>query len=635
MRKYEGIKGKVVGAIAMAMGLCCFAYGLYPFWPPYLWRPIYLLFAIVLVFLLYPASSKSPQDRPSFLDWLGIGGGIITCLYFLLNFEELAYRAGFWTTTDTVLGIIFILIVLEMARRGVNVVVTLVGVVGLLYCYFGPYMPGMLRHAGIDISRISGYIYTTLEGVFGIPIGVMSEYIFLIITFGAFLQKSGAAKFIMDLSLSLVGHKKGGPAYTAVVASSLFAMISGSSQANVATTGVITIPMMKEVGYKPHNAAAIEVGASLGGPLCPPIMASAAFLMSGFTDIPYVTIALASILPIILYYTAVLCFIIYTTAKNKDVKAVPREELPNLKQVLQKGWHLLIPLVVIFYVIFSGYSPTRAGMLGIVSVIVVSFFRKETRMGLRDILESFQKGAITSLKITSAAACIGILVGAVGLSGLGIKFSHLLIALAGGRLWLLIILVCLAAVVTGMGMPIASAYIIVSILAVPALQLVGLPVLAAHFIVLWFAQSAAVTPPVCLTTYVAAGIADSNPFKTALSSLNIVKGLFVMPFLIAYTPLISGTWGERFVTFAFCLIGMIALASGLERYMLAKLPLWEAIGLGLASIMLFIPSLSLRFIGLGIFIGVFLHQLWAFRLSKVSGLIENHKVSSQSGKEVE
>jgi len=286
MREYKGIQKNIVWIITVAMGLFCFTYGFYPFWRPYFLRPIYLLFAIVLVFLLYPASTKSPQDRPSVLDWLFIGGGIITCLYYLMNFEELAYRAGFWTTTDTALGIILIMIVLEMTRRGVNIAVTLVGVAGLLYGYFGPYMPGMLRHAGIDISRIAGYLYTTLDGIFGVALGTMAEYIFLIITFGAFLKKSGTAKFIMDLSLSLVGHRKGGPAYTAIVASSLFAMISGSSQANVAATGVITIPMMKEVGYKPHNAAAIEVGASLGGPLCPPIMATAAFLMSGFTGIP-------------------------------------------------------------------------------------------------------------------------------------------------------------------------------------------------------------------------------------------------------------------------------------------------------------------------------------------------------------
>jgi TRAP transporter 4TM/12TM fusion protein len=521
-----------------------------------------------------------------------------------------------------------------MTRRGVNIAVTLVGVAGLLYGYFGPYMPGMLRHAGIDISRIAGYLYTTLDGIFGVALGTMAEYIFLIITFGAFLKKSGTAKFIMDLSLSLVGHRKGGPAYTAIVASSLFAMISGSSQANVAATGVITIPMMKEVGYKPHNAAAIEVGASLGGPLCPPIMATAAFLMSGFTGIPYVTIALASILPIILYYTGVIFFIIYATEKNRDVKIVPRKELPNVKQVLQKGWHLLIPLVVIFFVIFSGYSPTRAGMLGIVSVILVSYFRKELRMSIKSILDAFSIGAIASLKITCAAACIGILVGTVGLSGLGIKFSHLLVALAGGRMWLLIILVGLASVVTGMGMPISAAYIVVSILAVPALQLIGIPVLAAHFIVLYFAQSAAVTPPVCLTTYVAAGLADANFFKTAMSALRIVKGLFIIPFLIAYTSLISGTWGERFMTFVFCFIGMIALTTFMERYMLSKLHIWEVVGTGFASILLFTNfSLLLRLVGFGIFLGVFLHQRLTFRVSKVPKSNENHKLSYQSSKE--
>jgi TRAP transporter 4TM/12TM fusion protein len=614
MRKYKGVYGKIVWLIAIAFSLFNFAYGVYPFFYPHVKRAIFLLFGIVLVFLLYPASSKSSQKRPSVIDWLCIGGGIVACIYFILNFEQLAGRAGFYTKTDIALGIILILVVLEMARRKVSIAVTLVGIVGLLYCYFGPYLPaGIFRHAGIDISRIAGYLYATMDGIFGVPISVMSRYIFLIITFGAFLTKSGAADFIMDLSLSLVGHKRGGPAYTAIVASSLFAMISGSAQANVATTGVITIPFMKKVGYRPHNAAAIEVGASLGGGLCPPIMAASAFLIAGFTGIPFVTIAATAILPIILYYTAVTFFIVFISIKNKDLSVLPREELPNFIQVLKKRWNLLVPFVVIFFTIFSGYSPTRAGMLGIVSVVMSSYFKKKTRMDLKDVMEAFYMGAIKSLGVISAAACIGILVGAVGLSGIGIKFSNVLIRVAGGNLFILIILIGIASIIAGMGLPITAAYIVVSTLAVPALQIAGLPVLAAHFVVLWFCQSSAVTPPVCLTSYIAAGIAEANPFKTAMASFNIVKGLFIMPFLIAYTPLVSGTWGERFIVFGFSFIALVALTSCMERYMFKKLCLWETILLGMASIILLINvSLLLKIFGIGIVLGIFLHQYKGF-----------------------
>ena len=608
IREYEGLNRKIVRVIAIAMGLTCFGYGLYPYIASYIIEPIYLIFLASLVFLLYPASAKSPQKRPSILDLICIVVSIVGSLYFLFEFEELAFRVGFWSDLDMVVSAMMILIILEMARRKVGLPVMIVGLIGLLYCLLGPYMPGLLRHAGISLRRTLCYSYASLDGIYGVPLGVMCKYVFLIITFGAFLNKSGAGNFMIKLALGLVGHLRGGPALSAVFASSMFAMISGSSTANVATTGVFTIPLMKKVGYKPHNAAAVEVGASTGGGLCPPIMAAAAFIMAGLTGIPYATIALAAILPIIIYYTAVFFFINYISAKNKNITILSSKELPDVKQIVKKGWYLMIPIGVIFYTIFSGYSPTRAATLGIISTVASSYLRKETRMSIKDILDAFETGARTALTMSSAAACIGILMAAVGLTGLGLKFSHIIISLAGGNLFLLIILVGGCAFLVGMGLPIGAAYISVSILAAPALQLAGLSALAAHFVVLWFAQSSTVTPPVCMTSYVAAGIADADPFKTARAGLNITKGLFVMPFLIAYTSLVTGTWGERIITFIFCCLGMVALTSCVERYMIKKLSFLETIGLGLSCISLFIPSLLSRVIGLIIFAGLFFYH---------------------------
>ncbi len=455
--------------------------------------------------------------------------------YWIHEFENLNYRAGAETDLDALVSIVGILVSLEVCRRVLGWSMTLIGIALLCYGLFGPIFPEIIAHRGFGLERLTTALFITTNGVFGVMASVLATYVILFIFFGAFLHKSGAGKFFIDLPLAIAGRSTGGPAKVAVIASALFGSVSGSAIANTVSTGAFTIPLMKRAGFRPHVAGAIEPAASIGGMFLPPIMGAGGFLMAELTGTPYSYIMMIAIFPALLYFFSVFCMI-HFEAKKLQIKGLEDENFPHWKTVLKREWYFSMPLVVITILMIMGRSPGFSAFWATISCIVVSWFRQETRMGPKEIWEAIQTGARNTLVIGATLGVIGVIVGTISLTGIGLKFSDIIITLAGGNLLPALILVALASLVLGMGVPVTAAYLIVAVLAVPPLADMGVPILAAHMIVYWLSQDSNITPPVCVAAYAGAAVAGSDPWKTGWTSFKFAKLLYVMPVLFAFTP---------------------------------------------------------------------------------------------------
>ncbi len=455
--------------------------------------------------------------------------------YWISEFEALNYRAGAETELDALISIAGILLSLEVCRRVLGWSMTLIGVMLICYGLFGPYFPDMIAHRGFGIERLATSLYLTTNGVFGVMANVLATYVILFIFFGAFLHKSGAGRFFIDLPMAAAGHSTGGPAKVAVVASALFGSVSGSAIANTVSTGAFTIPLMKRAGFRPHVAGAIEPSASIGGMFMPPIMGAGGFLMAELTETPYSHIMLIAIFPALLYFYSVFCMI-HFEAKKHNIRGIEDPDMPHWKEVLRKEWYFALPLVIITILMVMGYSPGFSAFWATLSCIAVSWVKNETRMGPKEIWEAIQTGARNTLIIGATVGVIGIIVGTISLTGIGLKFSDIIISAAGGNLLFAVILIALASLVLGMGVPVTAAYLIVAVLAVPPLMELGVVLIAAHMIVYWFSQDSNITPPVCVAAYAGAAIAGSDPWKTGWTAFKFAKLLYVVPLLFAYTP---------------------------------------------------------------------------------------------------
>ena len=454
--------------------------------------------------------------------------------YWLSEFEQLNYRAGAENELDILISLLGLLLSLEVGRRVLGWSMTLIGLGALAFAYFGPLLPELLAHRGFGIERLATALFLRTNGIFGVMANVLATYVILFIFFGAFLQKSGASRFFIDLPLALAGKSTGGPAKVAVIASALFGSVSGSAIANTVSTGAFTIPLMKKAGFKPHVAGAIEPSASIGGMFLPPIMGAGGFLMAELTGTPYSTIMMISIGPALLYFFSVFCMIHFEAAKL-GLKGVA-EEQPPWRTVLKNGWFYAIPLVLMTILMIMGRSPGYAAFWSTLSCIAVSWVRKETRMGHKEIWEAIQLGARNTLIIGATVGVIGVIVGIISLTGMGLKFSDLIITMAGNSLLLALGLIALASLILGMGVPVTAAYLIVAVLAVPALGAFGVPLICAHMIVYWLSQDSNITPPVCVAAYAGAAIAGADPWKTGWTAFKFAKLLYVMPLLFAFTP---------------------------------------------------------------------------------------------------
>ena len=556
-------------------------------------RATHLGLIFTLIFLLYPAI-KGKEDNKFIwgLDLLFALGSIAISSYIIVNYEVLVRRAGMFTQVDNIMAILAMVIVLEGTRRVIGPELPVISILFLIYARFGRMMPGMLAHRGYSWSRISQHMYFTTEGIFGIPLGVSATYIFLFLLLGAFAKRTGLGDLFIDLAMAITGRTTGGPAKAAVVSSGFMGSISGSSVANTVTTGSFTIPLMKRVGYDPQFAAAVEAAASTGGQIMPPIMGAAAFIMAEFIGVPYVTIARAAILPAILYYITV-GLMVHFEAKKQGLEGMSPDLIPKFLTVLKTRGHMIAPLVIIFYYLFRGYTPLRAAYLGIIVSYVLSFLKKDTRMSLMDLIDTLKEGAISALGVAAACAAVGFIVGVTTLTGLGLKFTSITVALARGNLFLALIFTMIACTILGTGLPTTATYIVLATMAAPALTYLGVPILASHLFVLYFGVVADLTPPAALAAYAGAGISGSNPFKTGLTAVKLAIAGFVVPFVFAYSPsllLIDTTFMQVILITLTSILGVFALSAAVLGYLNRKTTLIER-GILIASALgLLIPG---------------------------------------------
>jgi len=565
-------------------------------------RCVHIGLVSALVFLLYPFSKKKPKKTVTALDFLWIALSIAAFIYPILAFEGQIDRQGMPNMADLVFGVITILVVLEASRRVIGPSISIVACVALLYAAYGQYVPGMMGHRPFTLSRIVGFQYMTTEGVFGIPLGVSSTFVFLFILFGAFMIKCGMGKFFTDLATSIAGASPGGPAKVAVVSSGLYGMISGSSVANVVTTGSITIPMMKRIGYPGHFAGAVESVSSTGGQFMPPVMGAGAFVMAEFLGIPYARIALLAFLPACFYYFAGYLQVHYR-AKKLGMKGVSRSQLPSFWVVLKKKGYLLTPIGVLIYFLMNYYSPMKVAFLAILASIGVGMIQRgEDRFTMKSFFAALEEGARTALGVAVACACAGIVVGVITMTGLGLKFSAVIIDLSQGVLFITLILTAVVCLVMGMGVPVTASYIIVAVIAAPALTKLGVMPIAAHLFVYYFAVLADITPPVCIAAYAAAGLAGANPMKTGFTATKLGIAAFIVPFIFCYEPALMGLGDPIHVASSMitAILGIFALAGAAEQYFLRANRPYESVFLLIASLCLIKPGWITDLFGLGL-----------------------------------
>ncbi len=611
-------------------------------------NPIFVFIAVAAAgafFIPIRIWSKNEGQAPIAMDIFLTLGAIFVVGYYIVEYAAINYRMGSETPLDTAVSFIGILVSLEVARRVLGWSMTLVGVIFLLYAFYGDLLHNVpvinaFAHTGFKIDRALNHIYYKQEGVFGIMATVLVTYVILFIFFGSFLKFSGASRFFLDLPMALAGRAVGGPAKVAVLASGFFGSVSGSAIANTVSTGAFTIPLMKKAGFKPHVAGAIEPSASIGGMFMPPIMGAGGFIMAEMTEIPYVQIMLMAVFPAVIYFLSVFVMIHYE-AKRYGLVGIRDESAPTAWQILKQQWFMSLPLVIIVVMMLLGYSPGYAAFWSILSCVGGSWLTKDSRMGFRQIFEAMNEGARATLIIGATVGVIGIIVGTIQLTGIGLRFSQIIIELSAGNLIIAILLVGIASLVLGMGVPVTAAYLITAVLAVGALAdmicrsfwgvgfmemqlplgelLPGDPqrdlimakvawvLLASHMIVYWFSQDSNITPPVCVAAYAGAAIAGSDPWKTGWTSFKFAKMLYVGPFLFAFSPgfLLGGPghimpWYQVISTMITIVLGTIAFGSLTMGYFLCATTIFEWIICAVATLILFFPHMIMAVTGIDV-----------------------------------
>lgn len=572
-------------------------------------RGIHLSLALALVFLLYPSGGRRKTR-------FALGADVVLALlsfvvggYILAFYDDIIWRIGDATFWDIALGTLATLLVLEATRRTTGWVMSFIAICFLSYAFFGKHIPGPLSHKGYGLERVMTQLYLTTEGIYGTPLAVAATYVFIFVLFGAFLEVTGAGQFFIDLAYALTGRYRGGPAKTSVVASAFLGSVSGSAIANTVATGSFTIPLMKRLGYEPHEAGGIEAAASTGGQMMPPIMGAGAFLMAEYTGLPYLQIVKVSIIPAFLYFFTVLLFV-HVWAVKKGLVGSPREELPPLGKTLRGGVHFLLPFGVLLYFLFANYSPMMVGFVSVVSVFLASFLRRATRVDLRKTLQALETGAKNAIGISMACATAGIIVGVVGLTGLGLKFSHLVVSLSGGHVVPALVLILLASLVLGMGLPVTASYIVLVILAGPALLDMGVPLIVAHMVVFWYSQDANVTPPVALAAFAGAGVAGANVMKTSFVSWKLAKGLYLIPILMVYSPLLlNGPLDEVVFAVVASTLALTGFVAALEGHLLRPVGWLGRIAVVAGGLLIFWPGHRTDWLGLAVLAGALLPQV--------------------------
>ncbi len=532
-------------------------------------------FILFMGFILYPVRPRLARQTLG-LDVFLAALSFCVALYLVLFEDALHARNEVPVLMDLIAAGTAVVLMLEITRRTTGLLIPILA--GLFLGYglgLGRLFQGIFHFQGVTIERMLYRMYFAPDGLFGTIATISSTFVFLFVLFAAFLLKSGAGEFIIRLALSLMGRTIGGPAKMAVFASGLMGSVSGSAVANTVGTGSITIPMMMRIGFKPKFAAGVEAAASTGGQLMPPIMGAGAFIMAQWTQISYLHIVAVAFIPAIMYFLSV-AFFIHLRARRRGLAVMEKEDLPRFGQVLREGWNFFIPVAVLIGLLMWGYTPTFAACGGIASIVVASWLNPHTRMRPRDVLDALSAGGTNMVTTGVILLCSGIVIGVVLMVGMGIQFSLLITEISGGSLPLTILLVALASLILGMGLPVTASYIVLAVLAAPAMQMLGVSQLAAHMLIFWYSQDANVTPPVCLAAYSAAGISGSKPLETGLESWKLAKGLYIIPLLFCYTPILfEGPVWQVAETAATATLGLFCFAAFFEGFC------WIRLGWGL------------------------------------------------------
>ena len=583
-----------VTLVSVAMSL----YHMYvaAFGPPeaMFFRGTHLIFALTLVFVLYPLlPARSPWWRLA--DAALLAAGVASVLHILLNYDAFINRIIYideLTAADKVYAVLCIAVVLEATRRVIGLALPLTALAFLGYAVFFTFVkPPMLLEQ----------LYLSTEGIFGSTLGVSASYVMLFVLFGAFMERSGTGQLFMDFAMSITGHSAGGPGKVSIVSSSLFGTVSGSAVANVMVDGPITIPLMKRTGFRPPFAAAVESVASTGGQIMPPVMGAAAFVMAEFLAVPYATVALWALIPAILYYVG-LFFAVHFEAKRFGLAGVPKAQLPRFSQVMLVRGHLFVPIFVVLFGLILGYSAPLCALAGALACIPVALLRASTRpgIGLETVIGALVDGAKNTLAVAMACACAGIVIGVVTITGLGIVFTQWVIALSQDSLVLALVLTAMAGIVLGMGMPTTPAYIVMVSLLVPAIIKLGAIPPAAHMFAFYFAILSAITPPVALAVFAAAGLARANMWQSGYEAVRLAAPVYIVPFMFVYEPalLTIGDWTTAVHGAVSACIGVMCFAAALQGWLLRQAPWWQRAMLLAAALLLIKPGLLSDAIGL-------------------------------------
>jgi TRAP transporter 4TM/12TM fusion protein len=588
-------------------------------WSSSVLRGLFIMFVSCMVFMRYPARARSPMHRPSVVDMMLIVLSIAAFGNFVVDYEQMAWRAGAATTRDIVFGVLAIALVLESCRRAMSVILPLLALLLLLYAYFGPYFPGELfSHQGFALEHIIGDVYASMNGIFGFVAYVFIAFVMLFVIMGAIFERFGAGTFFIDLPVALMGRLRGGPAKAAVAASGLFGSISGSATANVVATGTFTIPLMKKTGYKPQVAGAIESAASTGGMFMPPVMGAGAFLMAEMLRIPYAEVVKIALVPALLYFFAIFVMV-HFEALRTGIGSIPPEERISALTVIRNGWYYVVPILVLFYVLFTGSSASLAAFYAIVSFLAVMaikyFATRQFRTFFVTLFDALADGGDKSLIVGSTAGPVGIIVGIALLSGLAFKFSALVMAYTYGYQWAALLLVMFATFVLGMGITVTADYLILALLAVPAMAQLGIPLVAAHFAVFWFSQSSNVTPPVCMAAFAGASIAGAHPYSTGLHAMRFSSYLYLMPFMFVYSPILmpNGFNADVLYCWLILFLSVIPFAAGAMGYFLGHIDVVRRSLLIVSAFLFVFPSGVADLVGCTLFLLVAVPQYLKWR----------------------
>ncbi|WP_456295544.1 TRAP transporter fused permease subunit [Vibrio sp. AK197] len=615
MSKIHPSNQKMTDAILLIAAVAAIALSVFQIWQGIVanlaapvFRPVHVSWVLALVFLVYPTLSAK-RAFPVYLCGRIVDLILVAATCWastqiaLFDYDDISFLLDGLGSVEQAAGVVLIVLLLEATRRTVGLVMVVIALLFLAYALFGDALPDNVASKGFTLEEVVRFHIYSTNGVYGAPLAIAAGVVFMFVLFGAFLQVTGAGQFFIDMAFAVAGKYRGGPAKASVIASAALGSISGSAIANTVTTGALTIPMMKKLGYKSEQAAGIEAAASTGGQIMPPVMGAGAFVMAQFTGIPYSDILLVSIAPAILYFACTLLYV-HLMACKLNLQGMSATE--QVFTVLKSGWHFLVPLILITVLLMMSYSPVLVGVIGCAAILLASLTRKHSRIGFGLFFQGLKEGALMALPISVACATAGIVVGVVGQTGIGLQFTQFLIAMSGGHLWSALALIAVAAVILGMGLPVTAAYIVLSIMAVPALMDFGLGLLTAHMIVFWLSQTSNVTPPIALAAFAGAGIANASPMRSAVQAFKLAQGFFLIPAMMAFSGLI---WidGEptHFVIGVIATISLfIAFAGGIEGRLFAPLALWQrAVLLVMALGVLFLSDVY-RLVALAIIVVV-------------------------------